>query len=278
LANRAFRQLRNLSDNADLSQISITGVHPDWGNRKLQEEAIPTALKSGVWRGENALLGPEGCEIPVSQTIVVHRNEIGEPVFISTLCRDITESKRTAEILQEAKDQLKNALQREQEISRTDTLTKLPNRRAFYETLEAERVRSLRYHHPLTVAYVDLDNFKKVNDSLGHAEGDEVLISVAATLRTNLRASDFVARIGGDEFAIALPQTDARCSETVLKKLQVSLLEAMASRNSGVTFSIGAVNFMEPRDSLDTLVQIADGIMYGVKTRGKNGVSVAVVG
>jgi diguanylate cyclase (GGDEF)-like protein/PAS domain S-box-containing protein len=277
-ANRAFRQLRNLPDNADLSQISIAGVHPEWGNRKLQEEAIPTALKSGVWRGDNVLIDHQGREIPVSQTIVVHHNHLGEPAFISTLCRDISESKRVAETLQEAKDQLKNALQREQEISRTDTLTKLPNRRAFYETLEAERVRSLRYRHPLTVAYVDLDNFKKVNDSLGHAEGDEVLMSVAATLRTNLRASDFVARIGGDEFAIALPQTDARSSETVLKKLQVSLLEAMASRNSGVTFSIGAVNFMEPRDSLDTLIQIADGIMYMVKTRGKNGVSVAVVG
>ncbi len=277
-ANRAFRKLRNLPDNADLSKFSMTDVHPEWGNRKLLEEAIPTALKSGVWRGENVLLDHEGREIPVSQTLVVHHNEFGKPAFISTLCRDITESTRAAETLQEARDQLKNALQREQEISRTDALTKLPNRRAFYETLEAERVRSLRYHHSLTVAYVDLDNFKKVNDSLGHAEGDEVLMSVAATLRTNLRASDFVARIGGDEFAITLPQTNARSSETVLQKLRASLLEAMASRNSGVTFSIGAVNFMEPRDPLDTLVQIADGIMYGVKTRGKNGVSVAVVG
>jgi diguanylate cyclase (GGDEF)-like protein/PAS domain S-box-containing protein len=277
-ANRAFRHLRDLPDDADLSHLSMTDVHPEWGIRKILEEAIPAALKSGVWRGENVLLDHKGLEIPVSQIIVVHRNEIGEPAFVSTLCRDITDSNRVAETLQEAQDQLKYALQREQELSRTDALTKVPNRRAFYETLEAERLRSLRYRHSLTVAYIDLDNFKEVNDSLGHAEGDEVLISVAATLRANLRASDFVARIGGDEFAVMLPETNAQVSEAVLQKLRICLLEAMASRNSEVTFSIGAVNFMDPRDPLDTLLQIADGVMYIVKTRGKDGVSVAVVG
>jgi diguanylate cyclase (GGDEF)-like protein/PAS domain S-box-containing protein len=277
-ANRAFRHLRDLPDNADLSQFSMADVHPEWGIRKILKEAIPAALKSGVWRGENVLLDHKGLEIPVSQIIVVHRNEIGEPAFVSTLCRDITDSKRVAETLQEAQDQLRCALQREQELSRTDTLTKVPNRRAFYETLEAERLRSLRYRHCLTVAYIDLDNFKEVNDSQGHAEGDEVLISVAATLRANLRTSDFVARIGGDEFAVMLPETNPQVSEAVLKKLRLCLLEAMASRNSEVTFSIGAVNFMNPRDPLDTLLQIADGVMYIVKTRGKDGVSVAVVG
>jgi diguanylate cyclase (GGDEF)-like protein/PAS domain S-box-containing protein len=277
-ANRALRQLRNVSDDADLTGLSMTDVHPKRGIQKLLDEAIPAALKFGVWKGENVLLDHTGREIPVSQTIVVHHNEAGEPTFVSTLCRDITESILVAETLQEAKDQLKYALNREQEVSRTDPLTKVPNRRAFYEMLEAERVRSLRYHHPLTVAYIDLDNFKKVNDSRGHAEGDEVLIDVAATLRTNLRATDFIARIGGDEFAVLLPETNARSSEGVLKKLRLSLLEAMARRDSEVTFSIGAVNFMEPRDPLDTLVQIADGVMYMVKTRGKDGVSVAVVG
>jgi predicted signal transduction protein with EAL and GGDEF domain len=99
---------------------------------------------------------------------------------------------------------LRNRLESETVLARTDFLTGVANARAFFDQAEMELSRSKRYHHPLTIAYVDLDNFKKVNDSMGHAEGDKVLTTVANTMRRTLRGSDFPARLGGDEFAILL--------------------------------------------------------------------------
>lgn len=88
-------------------------------------------------------------------------------------------------------------LANEHELARIDPLTTVPNRRAFYETFDKERTGSRHYLRPFTIAYVDLDNFEKVNDSLGHAMGDELLVRVAEGLRTNLRATDYVGRLGG---------------------------------------------------------------------------------
>jgi diguanylate cyclase (GGDEF)-like protein len=180
--------------------------------------------------------------------------------------------------LSESESLLKSLLVKEQELARIDPLTTVPNRRAFYEALDKERVRSLRYHRPLTIAYVDLDNFKKVNDCLGHAVGDELLVQVAAGLRSNLRASDYVARLGGDEFAVLLPETDATAAELVLRKLRLRLLEEMEAHRWQVTFSIGAATFLDPPDSLDVIIRMADETMYAIKAHGKDNVSVSLVG
>jgi diguanylate cyclase (GGDEF)-like protein len=180
--------------------------------------------------------------------------------------------------LSESESLLKSLLVKEQELARIDPLTTVPNRRAFYEALDKERVRSLRYHRPLTIAYVDLDNFKKVNDCLGHAVGDELLVQVAAGLRSNLRASDYVARLGGDEFAVLLPETDATAAELVLRKLRLRLLEEMKAHRWQVTFSIGAATFLDPPDSLDVIIRMADETMYAIKAHGKDNVSVSLVG
>jgi diguanylate cyclase (GGDEF)-like protein len=185
---------------------------------------------------------------------------------------------RVEKALSESESRLKNLLAKEQELARIDPLTMVPNRRAFYEALDKERVRSLRYHRPFTIAYVDLDNFKKVNDSLGHAVGDELLVEVAMGVRSNLRDSDYVGRLGGDEFAILLPETDATAAQLVLRKLRLRLLEQMKAHSWQVTFSIGAATFLDPPDSLDVIIRMADETMYAIKAHGKDNVSVSLVG
>jgi diguanylate cyclase (GGDEF)-like protein len=185
---------------------------------------------------------------------------------------------RAEKALGESESRLKALLAKEHELARIDPLTTVPNRRAFYEALDKERVRSVRYRRPFTIAYIDLDNFKRVNDSLGHAVGDELLVHVAAGLRSNLRASDFVGRLGGDEFAALLPETDATAAKLVLCKLRLRLLEEMKAHSWQVTFSIGAATFLDPPDSLDVIVRVADETMYAIKTHGKDDISVSLVG
>jgi diguanylate cyclase (GGDEF)-like protein len=185
---------------------------------------------------------------------------------------------RVEKALSESESRLKSLLAGEHELARIDSLTTVPNRRAFYETLDRERVRSLRYRRPFTIAYVDLDNFKKVNDTLGHAVGDDLLVQVAAGLRSNLRGSDYVGRLGGDEFAILLPETDATAAELVLSKLRLRLLEEMKAHSWQVTFSIGAATFLDPPDSVDVIIRMADETMYAIKAHGKDNVSVRLVG
>jgi diguanylate cyclase (GGDEF)-like protein len=192
--------------------------------------------------------------------------------------RDVTERTRTELQLKAAREQLEAALAKERELSRLDALTGVGNRRAFYEVLEAERSRALRYDRPLTVAYLDLDNFKKVNDSQGHGAGDQLLSAVAGKLRANLRITDFVSRLGGDEFAVILPETNVHAAETVLEKLRVTLLESMRAHRCEVTFSIGAVTFLNPKDSLEVMVRIADETMYTAKSNGKNRTCLALLG
>src|SRR5580658_5955608 len=185
---------------------------------------------------------------------------------------------RVQKALSESESRLKSLLAKEQELARIDPLTTVPNRRAFYEALDKERVRSRRYRRPFTIAYVDLDNFKKVNDSLGHAVGDELLVQVALGLRSNLRASDFVGRLGGDEFGVLLPETDAAGAKHALSKLRLRLLEEMKAHSWHVTFSIGAATFLDPPDSLDVIIRMADETMYAIKAHGKDDVSVSLVG
>ncbi len=194
------------------------------------------------------------------------------------LFKNLCVQERTQQALAESETRLKTLLANEQELSRVDPLTMVPNRRGFYESLEKERVRTVRYHRPVTLGYINVDNFKKMNDTFGHTMGDELLVAVAAAVRTNLRISDVVARLGGDEFAVLLPETDAIGSERVLKKLRLKLLDAMRERGWDVTFSIGAVTFLDPPASLDILVRMADETMYAIKARGKNDVSVCLMG
>lgn len=176
-----------------------------------------------------------------------------------------------------SQEKLKQALQREQELSRVDLLTNVANRRAFYEALEVESRRAKRSGKPLSLVYLDLDNFKAINDSLGHAVGDVLLARVASIIRANIRAGSCVARLGGDEFAIMIPEASASETKRFLQRLRGLLLEQMQANQWPVTFSIGAAVFQEAFNSVEEMVHAADQEMYAVKNRCKNDISVATV-
>jgi diguanylate cyclase (GGDEF)-like protein len=166
--------------------------------------------------------------------------------------------------------QLQRALGRERELARVDALTTVANRRHFVELAEAELARAKRHGRPMTVAYVDLDNFKLVNDRLGHDMGDELLRTVATSIRSRLRATDSIGRMGGDEFAICLPETGAAAGERVLSELRRQVLDALPEACKIATLSIGAVTFTVPPMSVDVLLRRADQVLYAAKRDGKN--------
>jgi diguanylate cyclase (GGDEF)-like protein len=166
--------------------------------------------------------------------------------------------------------ELKVLYLRERQLSRVDNLTGVATRLAFYEVAEGEKNRAKRYRHSITLAYLDLDRFKEVNDSMGHAVGDRVLVTVARTIESSIRQTDTVARMGGDEFAIILPNTGKDAAGRVLSKVLRVLDEAMLQGGYPVTFSIGAVTFLTPAESLQEMIRQADRVMYSIKSTGKN--------
>lgn len=165
---------------------------------------------------------------------------------------------------------LKKNLENEKELARRDPLTNTLNRRSFFDLAEYEINRSHRYGLALTVAYIDIDNFKYVNDRLGHQVGDELLITVVATLHSHIRSSDILARLGGDEFVVMLPDTQGAAALKFLNKIHDQLDQTMARHGWPVSFSIGAATFVEVPATVDELIRHADELMYTVKHDGKN--------
>ena|SRR5579859_3217796 len=172
--------------------------------------------------------------------------------------------------------EVRTLYKREQELSLHDPLTGLLNHRAFVEKVATENRRLQRHPNSLTLAYIDLDNFKWVNDQHGHAAGDALLQSVAHVMTSTVRSTDFVARLGGDEFVILLPDTNSDAAKSVMAKVHEKLLRHLQEENYRVTFSIGAVTFATMRDSPTQMIYMADETMYAVKQRGKNGVEYRV--
>ncbi len=167
---------------------------------------------------------------------------------------------------------LKMAMSRERELSHIDYMTGAVNSRFFISLVQKEIDRCNRYKHPFTIAYVDLDNFKTVNDRFGHHTGDGVLRTVTDCIREHLRKTDIVARMGGDEFAILLLETGEEGAKVVVSKIQLGLLEEMGRNSWPVTFSIGVLTCVTAPRAVDEMIMMADNLMYSVKHGSKNGV------
>jgi diguanylate cyclase (GGDEF)-like protein len=162
------------------------------------------------------------------------------------------------------------------ELARTDYVTGAISVRYFYELAQAEMRRSQRSRSPISMAYIDLDNFKVVNDQLGHSTGDRVLRAVTDGIRRQVRQVDTLSRLGGDEFALLLPETDGEAAKTVLNSIHASLVDEMLRNVWMVTFSVGVVTFNEVPKTVDEMVRMADNVMYSVKAAGKNGVKYSI--
>ncbi len=257
--NRAGRAMLGLSDVEDVTQRHLTDCHPEEGTRRLLAEAFPAARRDGEWRGESAIRAGDGREIAVSQIVLAHGDEGGRPAMFSTIARDITER-----------------MHLEEEIKRQathDPLTGLPNRILLEERLTMKLVGAGHGRPLAAVVLLDLDNFKRINDSLGHVAGDELLRSVAQRLGNCLRPADIVARYGGDEFTIVVGElSGVEKLLPVIHKLRAAFEQPFSIAGQEVFTGFSAGISVSPHDGRDTvtLLKNADAAMYRAKTSGRN--------
>jgi diguanylate cyclase (GGDEF)-like protein len=162
------------------------------------------------------------------------------------------------------------------EMALSDELTGLANLRAFRRLAAQEIERSARYEHELSLAYVDIDHFKDINDGRGHLEGDRVLQALAGIAKATARTSDTVARIGGDEFVILMPETGSEAAGVVATRLLEAVPKGVGRDGVPVTCSIGLASFREAPVSVEFMLSAADELMYGAKAAGRNGLRQAV--
>lgn len=165
---------------------------------------------------------------------------------------------------------LKNKLESEKTLARTDPLTKTINRHFFFNLVEQEIKRARSHKRPSTIACIDLDNFKEINDKRGHATGDKLLMAVVDAISTHIRKTDILARFGGDEFVVFFPNTTGEFAQVTLEKIHRQLQESMSTHSWPVTFSIGAVSYLKSPESVEEAIRSADKLMYEVKHSGKN--------
>mgnify|MGYP003624559303 CR=1 FL=1 len=164
---------------------------------------------------------------------------------------------------------LRSQLDHERMLARTDPLTSVHNRRAFWSAAAREVTRGRRQGTPFSLAYIDVDGFKGVNDNFGHRAGDELLRRIAHALQEDLRDLDMVARLGGDEFVILLPGAAEAGAGKVISRLQKRLAKARWRQSFDIDFSIGVLTVVESPESVEELVGRADELMYQVKRSGR---------
>ena len=173
---------------------------------------------------------------------------------------------------------LKRALDRERALARTDPLTGVWNARAFRDLAGREADRARRSGLPLTLVCLDMDRFKEVNDRHGHAAGDELLKSVVALLKAQVRTTDLVARLGGDEFVLLLPESGREAALLPLERIRGTLQAQMQAKGLPVSLSIGAMTFASPPPSVDEMLAQADARLYEAKRAGRDRIIQAEAG
>ncbi len=250
---------------------------------ELFSTELPKALAdptySPVITREFEYYSRDGSLHSVESKISLIRDENGKPTAILGQDRDISERKQMENELKAANIQLEAALAREQKLAQIDVLTGISNRRHLFELAELEFEIAMRYQQSLSVIMFDLDHFKKVNDSYGHAAGDQVLKSVTQLVCSMLRSADVFGRYGGEEFVILLPMTNAQEAYALAERIRknVELLRVPSERGSvAVTLSTGIVELVHNSqpDTVESLIRDADSLMYSAKQAGRNRIAI----
>lgn len=199
---------------------------------------------------------------------------VGEQVTLAATLEAVTaELQRTKRILTVKETELKAVIAQADEVSHTDSLTFLPNRRQIIADLQREVIFSDRYGTPLTVSMLDVDYFKNINDTYGHAAGDEVLRKLASELREHIRYPDAIGRYGGEEFLIVLPHSTLQAASEQAERLcrHVRTLRVQAAEQElTVTVSLGIAQYRIHKEDWQTLLSRADSALYEAKNNGRD--------
>lgn len=259
LNNAGYRLLGIDPADMDIGKFCLTELFPERIKQQLESEALPIAYRTGSWSGETALRRMDEIEVPVSQVLLVHRDAAGKVEYLSTIARDISERKRfEAELQHQATH---------------DILTGLPNRVLLMDRLRAEVERARHANNSVAVLFLDMDNFKRINDSMGHAIGDALLQQIADRLQAALRPNDTIARHGGDEFAIIAG--DLARSENVLavlRKIYAAFDRPMTlgAQEAYITFCTGIALYPHDGINVEDLLRNASTAMYRAVLAGHN--------
>ena len=233
-------------------------VHPE-DLERLQSEDRAANDEGVFFHAEVRLQLPSGKTVWIRISSRPTNKTVNDCAVWSGYMIDITRQKQLEEELQK--------------LATIDSLTQAFNRRAFYEKLNEEVGRARRYEHPLSVVVCDLDDFKLVNDTFGHAVGDQALNEFGTLVSGSMRESDFIGRIGGEEFALALPYSDIGAAAQSAERLRSSLEQAefvIDGNRVALTISVGLSELRDEADTVSELMKRADDALYEAKTTGRN--------
>ena len=262
-ANRAFTQLTAYSTEEILGktpQLFSSGVQ----DADFYQHFWQTIKSGATWRGDIVNARRDGTRYMVNQTVTPLLNTTGQVGHFVAILEDITQRKAVEE--------------RIQHTAQFDLLTDLPNRALFFDRLGQALALGRRDGMPGALMFLDLDHFKEVNDQLGHAAGDSLLVAVATRLREQVRASDTVARLGGDEFTVILPSLrDANDAVRVADNILTAIGKPfqIADTHASVGVSIGIALFPQHGHTVEDILNAADNAMYQAKNAGRNGYAFA---
>tara|TARA_R100001509_G_scaffold165657_1_gene148642 strand:- start:2637 stop:3986 length:1350 start_codon:yes stop_codon:yes gene_type:complete len=272
--NNAAIELLGYSETELLTNYFQALTHPDDLDKDLELLREMLSGERDTYRMEKRYFHKNRQEIWALLSVSMVRDENGKPEYFVSQMQDISAQKRAEAALQQRQKQLEALNDRLEQLSSTDPLTQLNNRRALEGRLHEELSRSKRTGEPLSLLIVDVDHFKRYNDSYGHPEGDQALRALAAALRDVSRTNDTVARLGGEEFVLLLPHTDASGCCAVARRL-AQLVSRLEGLRVAITVSTGGATPVPVIGSIriptaDALMRRADEALYRAKQEGRN--------
>jgi diguanylate cyclase (GGDEF)-like protein/PAS domain S-box-containing protein len=265
-ANRAAEAAYGHSRSRLLSR-SVFDLQAEGGDEPVETKLNDAAVSGALYQTMHRRANGEAFPVEISSRATTTRD--GEVMLISVI-RDVTNRRRADEVL-------KQVMAEREALAMTDPLCGLANRRAFDDTAQVELERSRRYAHPLSIAFLDIDDFKRVNDEQGHGEGDRVLCAFAEVLSRSVRSVDAVARLGGDEFVVMMPETGPEDALSLARRLKDALTSIEIAGRGPLACSVGVATFPVAPASIHEMVDEADKLLLAAKAAGKNAVCGAVV-